>query len=326
MDIPSIAVVIAAYNARDTIARAVQSALAQDEVAEVVVVDDASSDDTAGEAERAAEGDVRLRVLRQTGNGGPSAARNRAFAESAAPLLAILDADDIVLPGRFAHLLSFSDWDLIADDIVFCRDFAELDRPGIPKPAPGGPEVQTITTEQFIAGNIPERGRSRGELGFLKPLIRRSTVEELGARYWETCRLGEDFLFYAHMLARGARFRVAKRCGYGALVRANSLSGRHGLEDLRTFHAGASALRAEADLSPAEDAAMRRFLRALKGRADHREVLHIRNSAGLVPGIAAALSKPATIKAILDDWRGIGLTRRPTPHLLLGDGSRPTDG
>ena len=43
---PKVAVIVAAYNVAETIAKAVTSALAQPETAEVVVVDDASEDHT----------------------------------------------------------------------------------------------------------------------------------------------------------------------------------------------------------------------------------------------------------------------------------------
>ncbi len=48
-----VAVIIPAHNARRTIAQAIRSALAEPEVAEVVVVDDASGDDTAAIARAA---------------------------------------------------------------------------------------------------------------------------------------------------------------------------------------------------------------------------------------------------------------------------------
>jgi hypothetical protein len=113
-----ICTVIAAHNAADTIARAVKSALAEPETAEVIVVDDASADGTAARARAADDSSGRLKILTQPANAGPSAARNRAIAESKAPWIAILDADDFFLPERFKRLLALeSDADFIADDI-----------------------------------------------------------------------------------------------------------------------------------------------------------------------------------------------------------------
>src|SRR5690348_491338 len=113
-----ICVIIAAYNSAATIARAVKSALAEPEVAEVVVVDDASSDDTVAMARSLDDGTQRLKVLEQPQNGGPSAARNRAIKESTSPWLCVLDADDFFVPCRMKALLAYADKaDLIADDM-----------------------------------------------------------------------------------------------------------------------------------------------------------------------------------------------------------------
>ncbi|RUY70024.1 glycosyltransferase, partial [Mesorhizobium sp. M7A.F.Ca.CA.001.13.1.1] len=59
-----VCVIIAAKNAAATIAVAIASALREPEVAEVVVVDDASTDDTAGVARSADDGSGRLSVMR----------------------------------------------------------------------------------------------------------------------------------------------------------------------------------------------------------------------------------------------------------------------
>ena len=114
----TICVVIAAYNSAATIGRAVASALAQAETVEVIVVDDASTDATAAAARAADDGSGRLTVRCLAMNGGPSHARNLAIAASHATHIAVLDADDFFLPGRFAALLTVPNWDMIADDIA----------------------------------------------------------------------------------------------------------------------------------------------------------------------------------------------------------------
>lgn len=91
---PSVAVIIAAHNAAETIGKAVISALAQPQTTEVVVVDDASEDGTSDAAHRAGAGDPRLTIIRNEQNLGPSASRNIAIDASSAPYIAILDGDD----------------------------------------------------------------------------------------------------------------------------------------------------------------------------------------------------------------------------------------
>ena len=115
----SVAILIAAYNAEATLARAIASALAQPEVAEVFVIDDASQDKTVEIAAAAARADARVRVLTQTANAGPAAARNLGLAHARADWIGVLDADDYFQPGRIGRLLAFAGGaDFIADALL----------------------------------------------------------------------------------------------------------------------------------------------------------------------------------------------------------------
>ncbi len=97
---PRFSVVIPAYQAEATLARAIDSVLDQTWPAEeVLVVDDGSSDRT-GEIARAYGPPVRL--LRQD-NAGVSAARNLGAREARGDWLAFLDADDWYYPERLAQ-------------------------------------------------------------------------------------------------------------------------------------------------------------------------------------------------------------------------------
>jgi glycosyltransferase involved in cell wall biosynthesis len=87
----SVSAVIPAYNAELTISDAIQSVLAQTyEIAEIIVVDDGSTDRTA----EAAAGFPRTRVIRRL-NGGPGAARNTGIHAASGEWVAFLDSDDI---------------------------------------------------------------------------------------------------------------------------------------------------------------------------------------------------------------------------------------
>jgi len=230
-----VAVIIAARDAARTVAGAVASALSQEETTEVVVVDDASTDDTAHTALRAAPGDTRLQVIRTSRNLGPAAARNLGIAATSAPFMAVLDADDAILPGRFANLLKRTGWDLIADNIVFLPDADDLG--ALARDNGQATGLSALDLAGFALGNLSGKGRTRGELGFLKPLMRRDFLDRHGLRYDEDLRLGEDYDLYARALLCGARFLVAHRTGYAARVRAASLSGRHRTADLAALEA-----------------------------------------------------------------------------------------
>src|ERR1700730_10155848 len=95
-------VLIAARDRADTIERAVASALAQEEVNVVIVVDDGSIDDTAATARRCDPDGELVIVKRLNSSIGPSAARNVGLHISKSPWIAILDGDDFFLPCRIS--------------------------------------------------------------------------------------------------------------------------------------------------------------------------------------------------------------------------------
>jgi|GEM_PF-2835866 len=100
MSAPRISVLMPAYNASATIAKAVESVLAQScDDWELIIVDDGSDDGTAEVVRRF--DDPRIRLLKQPRQ-GVAAARNRAFEASRGDLLAFLDADDRFAPEKLA--------------------------------------------------------------------------------------------------------------------------------------------------------------------------------------------------------------------------------
>ena len=99
---PSVSVVLPVYNGLATLGRALASIQAQTYpgVAEIIVVDDGSDEDTAAFL---AEGFPDVRYLRQEHTGIPGAARNRGAAAATGEFLAFLDADDEWLPDKLAR-------------------------------------------------------------------------------------------------------------------------------------------------------------------------------------------------------------------------------
>ena len=90
-DRPLVTVVIPAYNRARTIARSIDSVLQQDyHHFELLVVDDASSDDTVAVVRQYA--DPRIRVIQQPCNAGAGAARNRGIKEARGDFIALLDS------------------------------------------------------------------------------------------------------------------------------------------------------------------------------------------------------------------------------------------
>jgi glycosyltransferase involved in cell wall biosynthesis len=99
----TVAIIIPAYNAAAWLAEAIGSALAQTHpAAQVIVVDDGSTDDTAAVAEKFTDA---VMLLRQP-NAGVAAARNFGAAQMTADWLLFLDADDRLRRDALARLLS----------------------------------------------------------------------------------------------------------------------------------------------------------------------------------------------------------------------------
>lgn len=304
-DSDGICVIIAAKNAAATIRTAISSALSQPAVAEVIVVDDGSTDKTALVAEGADDGTGRLEVLSLPTNRGPAAARNHAIAHSKAPLIAILDADDFFFPSRFEAMLRHTEWDFIADNIAFTRHAS-----GPHEPQVFEARARSLSTVEFIEGNISRPGSRRGEIGFLKPVMRRSFLDRHDLRYDENLRLGEDYDFYLRALVKGARYTVIEHCGYGAVVRGDSLSSQHRTDDLRRLYQTDIAVRTTAGLPADVMAALRQHERHIRARYDLRAFLDSKRSGGAAGAIAYVLRHPAAVPAI-----AAGIVRDKTPRL-----------
>ncbi len=98
---PLVTIGITAFNAADSVGRAVASALAQDwRPIEIVMLDDASTDGTFAAALAAAKKHAEIRLFRQDTNQGVAAARSRIVAEARGDFIAFFDDDDESAPER----------------------------------------------------------------------------------------------------------------------------------------------------------------------------------------------------------------------------------
>ncbi|MFC3069486.1 glycosyltransferase family 2 protein [Phenylobacterium soli] len=284
-----VGVIIAAYNAERTIARAIASALAEPEACEVIVVVDGATDATAQAARAADDGSGRLQVIELALSGGPAAARNLAISKSRAAWVCPLDSDDFFLPGRLGRLRAETGYcDFVADDLLRVIE-GRLDAPPHPMIGERMKLPMCLDLETFARANISRPHLPRAELGFLKPLMRRSFLTSHHLVYDESLRLGEDFILYAKALAIGARFKVIGPCGYMAVERADSISGSHGAAELRSL-VDASRRLERFRLTPDELAAVREHRAHVAAKLALREFLDAKRAAGLV-GAAAVLAR-----------------------------------
>ena len=103
---PEVSVVIPAHGVAPWIGDAISSALDQDVRVQVIVVDDASQDESAAIARSFASGDDRVIVTVNDRTAGVCGARNTGLALAGAPWVLFLDGDDALIEGGVGALLA----------------------------------------------------------------------------------------------------------------------------------------------------------------------------------------------------------------------------
>ncbi len=265
---PDVSMIVAAWKAASTVEHAVRSALASTGVTiEVIVVDDASPDHTWEVLQRLAALDSRIVIDRLVTNGGPSAARNRAIALAKGRYIAVLDADDTMMPDRLAMLAGMADKqnaDLIIDNMIEVDPAGETIGGGRFLKSETFQTQRPISLETWVAFNEPMKPGDC--IGYLKPLIRRATLDKLRAAYDPLLRNSEDYYLAADMLARGARMTYTPQAGYCYTRAAGSTSHRLKPEQTRAWLEAEARFsdRHDAHLTPREHDALALRMRALR--------------------------------------------------------------
>lgn len=219
---PDVSVVIAAFNAEDTIERAIDSALRQEGVAvEVVVVDDCSTDRTLEIVRSLA--DMRLHVVVLEQNRGPGGARNAGLEAATGRFVAVLDADDAMHPGRLSRMIARAEANsaqIAVDNLDVVQAEGGTGRPMFARALLE--DMRELSLAGFIASNLMFEDSS--SFGYMKPVFERDFIERHGLRYDTGLRIGEDYIFLASALAEGGRCVVEPEALYAYHVRAGSIS------------------------------------------------------------------------------------------------------
>jgi glycosyltransferase involved in cell wall biosynthesis len=203
---PLVSVIIPAYNAASTIGEALNSVLVQDfeEAIEIIVTNDGSTDSTQSVLDSFGE---RITVIRQKNQGQP-VARNVAIERSQGEYLALLDADDMWLPGRLAKTVSALERNPAA--VLAFSDYIRIDPDG------------NLVEETAVAKHLSHAPSMEDILGYWWPIspttvtMRRELYEACGGFVAEAKGF-EDLLFFIAARERGefeyisealARFRM----------------------------------------------------------------------------------------------------------------------
>jgi len=308
---PRVSAVMANRNGAGHIAAAVRSVLRQTlSDLELIVVDDASTDDSVSRIEALAREDARILLLRSETGGGPGTARNRALDIARGDWVAVIDADDLFHPRRLERLVGLAEErgvPVIADDLIHFS----TDAPAPARRLLGTAELRG-SQEVSLAGLLaPLFAGGPNHLGYVKPVIRRSALADL--RYRADLRVGEDFDLLLRLAAAGHDLTVVPEAWY--LYRRHAASVSHRLDP----EAAAAMVRAMEELAaglaplPPDLAGLFRARIARMSRTARREAAVAALKRRDPADFAARLFRdPAAAVSALKS-AALALSRRPRP-------------
>lgn len=192
---PAVSVIMPAYNVEAYIEESVRSVLDQTVAdLELIIVNDGATDGTGAAARRACAGDRRAVIIEQA-NGGLSAARNTALRRSTAPIVALLDSDDLWMPTfleeQLAILDRHPDVDIVTGNALNLGGLHDGE-PARPHPdLRPQPDLNGILADEFSI--------------FVMSLFRRRVYETIGG-FDESLRTNEDYDFWLRAAIAGFRF------------------------------------------------------------------------------------------------------------------------
>lgn len=187
-----ITVIVAAFNAEVTLARAIDSVLAQTFTDwKLIVVDDGSTDGTLVVAKEYAHGDRRITLLCQP-NAGAGAARNAALHLVDSEYVTYLDSDDMLASSYMTTMIKLIET-YPGFDIYGC-DGLYVYPDGSERPVFGFERVLSVRLEDLLSRNMILGGGT---------LIRAALMRSLGG--FREHMYGEDYDLWLRAVASGAR-------------------------------------------------------------------------------------------------------------------------
>lgn len=291
---PDVSFVIAAYNAENSIARAIGSALDQRDVSvEAIVVDDRSSDRTVETARAFPPEQVKVIALDQ--NRGPGGARNAGLEAAHGRWIAVLDSDDTVRPERLRRMITRAETrgaQIAVDNLDVVRE-AEGVRETMFE-AKLLESYSELTLADFIGANIMFEGTF--SFGYMKPIFERRFLEQHKLRYDEGLRIGEDYIFLASIMAKGGRCVVEPRVGYAYHIREGSISRVLELHHVEAMQKADAAFLERHMLDPRSAAAQTRRTRSLRQAASFLKLIHHLKARAPIDAAVTALRDPTALR------------------------------
>lgn len=299
---PTVSVVIACHNSAKFLADCLSSVTRQTlQDIEIIVVDDASTDDSRSIIQDFMDVDSRIILICGEIQGGPARARNRALDVCRGRWVAVFDSDDLLHRERLALLVQAAETgggDIIADNQILFDDTPGRDaRPLLQGDLARQPSV--VSCADYVRSNSLN-GRSVA-LGYLKPLFRRTFIEANGVRYNPELPIAEDYDFVFRLMLAGGVLKVFPYLTYFYRRHPTSTSFRLSRDALNRMLEGDAASCAEISGLLPQD---------VRGALAERR-----------RSIETALAFGNLVERLKSrDWRGAAadIVRNPAAALLLG--------
>lgn len=293
MTAPDVTVVMANYNGARYLPAAIKSLQAQTFKSwELIFVDDASQDRSVELAQHFADGDPRIRVVRQTVNRGPGAARNRALVMAQGRWLAVFDSDDLMRPRRLEILRDRAKSDraaIVADNLLIFSDRERAPKSLLPKDPVRLPRWIGLA-EYIESGRLYSR---TADLGYLKPFISLDLLRRSGTLYDESLRIGEDFELMVRVLSCGLKLRLEPSAQYMYRKHASSISHRlHAENIVAMIEANERLQRSIRSANPEVLTALRRRGQCLKTLLLYDRVIMMLKAHDYRKALGASLAAP----------------------------------
>jgi len=211
---PLVSVVVPIFNAERFLSDAIESVLTQSyRNLELILVDDGSTDDSYQIAQRYADRDARVKLVRNDRNVGIVLTRNRAFDETspAARYFAVLDSDDVCLPDRLLRQVDFMESH--PEHALVGGNTLIIDEQG----AEIGRRIYPSTHEALIAVITRYNPIAQPSV-----MIRRTALEQVG-RYDEHYSRCQDYDLWLRM---AARFKIANLDAFTLKYRISATQGK----------------------------------------------------------------------------------------------------